>query len=86
MITEASTAFCAGLDLHTSNVFCGIKDSSSQPIFRRRLPNELPTILQARDPYRSQLKRRWRPVPRRVWLFITASGALQTGELSGATS
>jgi hypothetical protein len=37
-------------------VFCGIKDQEGKPICRRRLPAELPTILQALDPYRGQLK------------------------------
>ena len=55
MMTEAVTNLYAGLDLHKSNVFCGIKDQAGQPIYRRRLPAELPTILQALDPYRSQL-------------------------------
>ena len=56
MPTEASTTLYAGLDLHKSNVFCGIKDQAGQPIYRRRLPTELPTILQALDPYRPHLK------------------------------
>src|SRR2546426_11857543 len=56
MITEASSGLFAGLDLHSSNVYCAIKDSSGTPIFRRRLPNELPTILQTLEPFRSQLK------------------------------
>ncbi|MBI2202080.1 MAG: transposase, partial [Armatimonadetes bacterium] len=56
MMTEAVTNLYAGLDLHKSNVFCGIKDQAGQPIYRRRLPAELPTILQALEPYRPQLK------------------------------
>jgi transposase len=37
-------------------VFCAIKDPQGKPIYRQRLPAELPPILQALDPYRSQLK------------------------------
>jgi transposase len=44
------------LDLHKRNVFCGLIDEESQPIYRRRLPAELPTILQALEAYRPQLK------------------------------
>jgi transposase len=44
------------LDLHKCNVFCGIIDQEGKPIYRRRLPAELPTILQALEPYRPQLK------------------------------
>jgi hypothetical protein len=56
MSTEAATKYYAGLDLHNRNVFCGIKDQEGKPICRRRLPAELPTILQALDPYRPQLQ------------------------------
>ena len=56
MPTEAVGSLYAGLDLHKRNVFCGIKDSEGKPICRRRLPAELPTILQALEPYRPQLK------------------------------
>jgi transposase len=56
MPTEAVTRLYAGLDLHKSNVFCGIKDQEGKPIYRRRLPAELPTILQALAPYRGQLE------------------------------
>ena len=56
MPTEAVTTLYAGLDLHKSNVFCGIKDQAGKPIYRQRLPAELPTILQALEPYRPQLQ------------------------------
>ena len=56
MQTEAVRNLYAGLDLHKRNVFCGIKDQEGKPICRRRLPAELPTILQALEPYRPQLK------------------------------
>jgi transposase len=56
MPTEAPQSLYAGLDLHKRNVFCGIIDQQGKPIYRRRLPTELPTILQALHPYRPQLK------------------------------
>jgi len=56
MPTEAATTLYAGLDLHKRNVFCAIKDQEGKPIYRHRLPTELPAILQALDPYRAQLK------------------------------
>ena len=56
MPTEAPQSLYAGLDLHKRNVFCGIIDQHGKPIYRRRLPTELPTILQALEPYRPQLK------------------------------
>ena len=56
MPTEAMQSVYAGLDLHKCNVFCGLIDQEGKPIYRRRLPVELPTILQALEPYRPQLK------------------------------
>jgi transposase len=56
MPTEAEMTLYAGLDLHKSSVFCGLIDQEGKPIYRRRLPAELPTILQALQPYRWRLK------------------------------
>ena len=56
MPTEADRTLYAGLDLHKRNVFCGIKDQAGKPIYRQRLPAELPAILEALAPYRSQLR------------------------------
>ena len=56
MTTEASTALYAGLDLHASNLFCALINQAGQPVYRRRLPNELPTVLEALAPYRTQLQ------------------------------
>jgi transposase len=56
MPTEASRSLYAGLDLHKQNVFCALINQEGKPIYRRRLPTELPMILQALDPYRPQLK------------------------------
>ena len=56
MPTEAPQSLYAGLDLHKHNVFCGLIDQEGKPIYRRRLPAELPVILQALDVYRPRLK------------------------------
>ncbi len=56
MPTEARPSVYAGLDLHKRNVYCGLIDQEGQPIYRRRLPAELPVILQALEAYRPQLK------------------------------
>ena len=44
-----------GMDLHGDNVFCTVMDQEYRPVFERRLPNELPTILAALEPYRERL-------------------------------
>jgi transposase len=56
MPTEANESVYAGLDLHKRNVFCGLINQEGRPIYRRRLPAELPVILGALEPYRLQLK------------------------------
>ena len=56
MPTEAVTSVYGGLDLHKHNVFCGLIDQEGRPIYRRRLRAELPTILQALEPYRPRLQ------------------------------
>jgi len=57
MPTEARESVYAGLDLHKRNVYCGLIDQEGQPIYRRRLPAELPVILQALEAYRPQSRR-----------------------------
>lgn len=56
MPTEARQSVDAGLELHKHDVFCGIINQEGQPIYRRHLPAELPTILQALEAYRTPLK------------------------------
>src|SRR5437879_13805368 len=56
MPTEARESVYAGLDLHKRNVFCGLINQEGRAIYRRRLPAELPLILQALEPYRPQLQ------------------------------
>lgn len=56
MFTEASSGLFAGLDLHSRNVYCAVKDAGGAPLLRKRLPNDLPQIVQTLEPFRSQLK------------------------------
>ena len=44
-----------GLDLHSSNTYCGILDEQGQKVFARRFPNELPEILMMLEPFRDQI-------------------------------
>ena len=44
-----------GLDLHGDNVYCTLMDAAYRPVFERRLPNDLATVLQALEPYRERL-------------------------------
>ena len=55
-MTEASTKLYAGLDLHANNTYCAVINHAGQPLFQQRLKNELPTIVQALQPYQPQLQ------------------------------
>ena len=44
-----------GMDLHSNNTYCGISDEQGKRLFRRRLPNDLGTILRTLEPYRTRL-------------------------------
>ena len=44
-----------GLDLHGDNVYLGLMDAAFNRVFERRLPNNLPIILDALEPYRERL-------------------------------
>ena len=44
-----------GIDLHSSNAVYVITDSSDKVLLKRRLPNDLSTILATLDPFRRQL-------------------------------
>ena len=54
-MTEASQKLYGGLDLHSSNVYCGILDQDGNPIFKKRLPTRVPEVLSALEPYQSKL-------------------------------
>ena len=45
-----------GIDLHSNNAMYVITDEQDRQVFRKRLPNELPVILEALAPYRPRLK------------------------------
>lgn len=44
-----------GMDLHSSNTYVGIVDEKGTRVFKRRLPNEGQRIVEALDPYRSDI-------------------------------
>lgn len=46
---------CAGIDLHSSNSFVGVIDGQDRRLYRKRLPNDLDTILSALAPFRKDL-------------------------------
>ena len=45
-----------GLDLHGDNVYCTLLDKEYRTVFDKRLPNDLPTILEAIEPYRERIE------------------------------
>jgi transposase len=49
------TLFC-GIDLHSNNAVYVIIDPQDRPVFQRRLPNQLPLVLEALEPFRPQLQ------------------------------
>ena len=55
-MTEASRKLYGGLDLHSSNVYCGIVDQGSNRVFAKRLRTNRAEILYALEPYRSQMQ------------------------------
>ena len=49
------TLFC-GVDLHSNNAMYVITDVRDKQLFRKRLPNRLPTVLECLEPFRQRLK------------------------------
>jgi len=49
------TLFC-GVDLHSNNAMYVITDGRDKPLFQRRLPNQLPLVLELLEPFRERLK------------------------------
>jgi transposase len=49
------TLYC-GIDLHGNNAMYVIADEQDRPLFKKRLPNDLPKVLAALAPYRDRLK------------------------------
>jgi transposase len=48
------TLYC-GVDLHSNNAMYFIADNKDKPLFRKRLNNHLPTVLEALEPFRKKL-------------------------------
>jgi len=48
-------ALYCGIDLHSNNSLVAVTDEQDKPVYERRLPNELPTIISALEPYRPEL-------------------------------
>ena len=46
----------AGIDLHSDNGYYGIVNMEGERVFRKRLPNHLPTVLLALRPFQADLK------------------------------
>jgi transposase len=46
----------AGIDLHSDNGYLGISDMHGNRIYDKKLPNKLPEVLSALEPYRDRLK------------------------------
>jgi len=45
----------AGIDLHSSNNYIGVIDGQDRRLYRKRLPNDLDTILSALAPFKKDL-------------------------------
>src|SRR6266403_2136804 len=45
----------SGIDLHSNNSVVVVSDEADRVVYQQRLPNELPVILQALEPHRSEL-------------------------------
>ena len=46
----------AGIDLHSSNNYTGVIDVEDRRLFGKWLPNHLPDILKALDPFKESLE------------------------------
>ena len=51
-----TTPLYCGIDLHSNNSVISIQDKSSKQVYEKRLPNDLPTILEALRPYQQDLQ------------------------------
>jgi len=45
----------AAIDLHSTNSVLAVLDESDRPLLQRRLPNDLPAILKALEPFRDEV-------------------------------
>jgi len=46
----------AGVDLHSNNNYLGIIDQKDKRVYKKKLPNELPAVLEELEPYREELE------------------------------
>jgi transposase len=46
----------AGIDLHSSNNYTGVIDEENRKLYGKRLPNHLPEVLNALDPFKESLE------------------------------
>jgi hypothetical protein len=47
--------FCVGVDLHGNNGYYGIVDEEGRRVFKKRLPNDLASVLRVLEPYRDEV-------------------------------
>lgn len=47
---------CVGLDLHGDNMYCAVMDGQYRTVMEQRLPNQLPVLLRALEPYRERVR------------------------------
>lgn len=45
-----------GVDLHSNNAVFALKDEQGKRVFCKRLPNDLPSVLNALEPFREQVE------------------------------
>jgi transposase len=46
----------AGVDLHSNNNYLGIIDQKDKRVYKKKLPNKLPIVLEELEPYRAELE------------------------------
>ena len=51
-----TTQLYCGIDLHSNNSVISIQDKNSKQVYEKRLPNDLPTIVEALRPYQQDLQ------------------------------
>ena len=60
-----------GIDLHSNNALCGLMDESGRRLVHKKLPCELPAILERLEPYKDRIA----TVANRylAWAFVEAA-------------
>jgi hypothetical protein len=49
----------AGIDLHSTSNYLGIIDEEDKRVYKKKLPNDLETILQLLEPFKGLPKNLW---------------------------